>query len=117
VYVYVRNREAEAMQHVGLGADHGAFGVTFSRVAGTRRLHAQLRQQLRGTTYALQYDLLNDFEPVALLSTVRTCSSQTAAFWLMHCVRSAIPQTNPLARCEHLGRAKRVVRAPNRWTR
>jgi len=24
----------------------------------------------------------------------------TAAFWLMHCVRSAIPQTNPLARCE-----------------
>jgi hypothetical protein len=33
VYVYVRNREAEAMQHVGLGADHGAFGVTFSRVA------------------------------------------------------------------------------------
>jgi len=24
----------------------------------------------------------------------------TATFWLMHCVRSAIPQTNPLARCE-----------------
>jgi hypothetical protein len=28
-----------------------------------------------------------------------------------HCVRSAIPQTNPLARCEHLGRAEGVVRA------
>jgi hypothetical protein len=40
-----------------------------------------------------------------------------------HCVRSAIPQTNPLARCEHLGRAEGVVRAiradksANRWTR
>jgi hypothetical protein len=29
----------------------------------------------------------------------------TAAFWLTRCVRSAIPQTNPLARCKHLVRA------------
>src|SRR4030081_2464600 len=31
----------------------------------------------------------------------------TAAFWLMHGVRSAIPQTNPLARCEFA-----TIRAP-----
>ena len=33
----------------------------------------------------------------------------TAAFWLMHCVRSAIPQTNPLARCEFATLRERLI--------
>ena len=33
----------------------------------------------------------------------------TAAFWLMHCVRSAIPQTSPLARCEFATWAHRLM--------
>jgi len=34
----------------------------------------------------------------------------TAAFWLMHCVRSAIPQTNPLARCEFATLRERLIK-------
>ena len=34
----------------------------------------------------------------------------TAAFWLMHCVRSAIPQTNPLARCEFATLRERMIK-------
>ncbi len=34
----------------------------------------------------------------------------TAAFWLMHCVRSAIPQANPLARCEFTTLRERLIK-------
>jgi hypothetical protein len=34
----------------------------------------------------------------------------TAAFWLMHCVRSAIPETNPLARCEFATLRERLIK-------
>jgi hypothetical protein len=34
----------------------------------------------------------------------------TAAFWLMHCLRSAIPQTNPLARCEFATLRERLIK-------
>jgi hypothetical protein len=34
----------------------------------------------------------------------------TATFWLMHCVRSAIPQTNPLARCEFATLRERLIK-------
>jgi hypothetical protein len=34
----------------------------------------------------------------------------TAAFWLMHCVRSAIPPTNPLARCEFATLRERLIK-------
>ena len=34
----------------------------------------------------------------------------TAAFWLMHCVRSAIPQTNPLANCEFATLRERLIK-------
>jgi hypothetical protein len=34
----------------------------------------------------------------------------TAAFWLMHCVGSAIPQTNPLARCEFATLRERLIK-------
>jgi hypothetical protein len=34
----------------------------------------------------------------------------TAAFWLMHCVRSAIPQTNPLSRCEFATLRERLIK-------
>jgi Transposase DDE domain group 1 len=34
----------------------------------------------------------------------------TAAFWLMHCVRSAIPRTNPLARCEFATLRERLIK-------
>ena len=34
----------------------------------------------------------------------------TAAFWLMHCVRSAIPQTNPLAHCEFATLRERLIK-------
>jgi hypothetical protein len=34
----------------------------------------------------------------------------TAAFWLKHCVRSAIPQTNPLARCEFATLRERLIK-------
>jgi Transposase DDE domain group 1 len=34
----------------------------------------------------------------------------TAAFWLTHCVRSAITQTNPLARCEFATLRERLIR-------
>src|SRR2546429_5902721 len=34
----------------------------------------------------------------------------TAAFWLMHGVRSAIPQTSPLARCEFATIPERLIK-------
>src|SRR5258706_9086912 len=34
----------------------------------------------------------------------------TAAFWLMHCVRSAIPHTNPLARCQFSPLRERLIK-------
>jgi len=34
----------------------------------------------------------------------------TAAFWLMHCVRSAIPRTNPLANCEFATLRERLIK-------
>jgi hypothetical protein len=34
----------------------------------------------------------------------------TAAFWPMHCVRSAIPQTNPLDRCEFAALRERLIK-------
>jgi hypothetical protein len=34
----------------------------------------------------------------------------TAAFWLMHCLRSAIPPTNPLARCEFATLRERPIK-------
>jgi hypothetical protein len=34
----------------------------------------------------------------------------TAAFWLMHCMRSAIPPTNPLARCEFATLRERLIK-------
>jgi hypothetical protein len=36
--------------------------------------------------------------------------AHTAAFWLMHCVRSAMPQPNPLARCEFATLRERLVK-------
>src|SRR5258705_4728734 len=34
----------------------------------------------------------------------------TAAFWLMHCVRAAIPPTHPLARCEVATLRERLIK-------
>ena len=34
----------------------------------------------------------------------------TAAFWLMHCVRSAIPPAHPLARCEFATLRERLIK-------
>jgi Transposase DDE domain group 1 len=47
--------------------------------------------------------------PSATANQVRL-ALHTAAFWLMHCVRSAIPQTNPLARCEFATFRERLIK-------
>jgi hypothetical protein len=49
-------------------------------------------------------------DPSVWIGVRQPAVQRTAAFWLMHCVRSAIPQTNPLARCEFATLRERLIK-------
>jgi Transposase DDE domain group 1 len=90
-----------------------AGDMTMKDVAGTFRSADAI-----GVCPALSFETWNCIISIACLTGFVSIQPavgvrdvlHTPAFWLMHCVRSAIPQTNPLARCEFATLRERLIK-------
>src|SRR6266446_9266432 len=77
------------------------------RIGGSPRMLAAAGRRREHVNRQLASDRMSCHNATA--NQVRL-ALHTAAFWLMHCVRSAIPQTNPLARCEFATLRERLIK-------